>query len=66
MQYVIQLVADKRDELNCLCQKYHVRRLDMFGSAASGENFDPQSSDLDFLADVTNTRWCQMTGLDCP
>jgi hypothetical protein len=31
-----------------LCRRYHISRLDLFGSAASGE-FDPDSSDLDFL-----------------
>jgi len=37
-----------RDELEKLCRRYHVRRLELFGSAASGE-FNPESSDLDFL-----------------
>jgi predicted nucleotidyltransferase len=36
-----------------LCQKYHVKRLDVFGSAASGD-FD-QSSDIDFLVEFDST-----------
>jgi len=45
---MIRLVQDKYDELARLCRKYHVKRLEIFGSAAS-DNFDPASSDLDFL-----------------
>jgi len=41
-------MARYRDELEDLCCRYHVRRLELFGSAASGE-FDSDTSDLDFL-----------------
>lgn len=34
--------------LEALCRRFHVKRLDVFGSAATG-GFDPQESDLDFL-----------------
>lgn len=34
--------------LPALCGRFHVRQLDMFGSAATGQ-FDPGRSDLDFL-----------------
>ena len=43
------LVEHKINELNKLCVKYRVRRLELFGSAATEEQFDPQTSDLDFL-----------------
>lgn len=43
------LVAHKT-ELIELCRKHHVRRLDVFGSAA-GAGFDPVSSDFDFLVE---------------
>ncbi|MGH7199429.1 MAG: nucleotidyltransferase family protein [Planctomycetaceae bacterium] len=33
-----------------LCGKHHVRRLELFGSAAR-EDYDPARSDLDFLVD---------------
>jgi uncharacterized protein with HEPN domain/predicted nucleotidyltransferase len=33
-----------------LCRRFGVRRLDLFGSAATGR-FDPQCSDLDFLVE---------------
>jgi len=44
------LIEATRPELARLCQHYGVRRLELFGSAASGD-FDPQSSDLDFLVE---------------
>lgn len=34
--------------LHALCRRFHVRRLDLFGSAADGR-FDPARSDLDVL-----------------
>lgn len=34
--------------LPALCGRFHVRELDVFGSAATGQ-FDPGRSDLDFL-----------------
>jgi predicted nucleotidyltransferase len=40
----------RREQLVALCQKYHVRRLDVFGSAAS-DTFDEQSSDVDLLVE---------------
>ena len=38
------------EELRELCRRFHVRRLDLFGSAAR-EDFDPARSDLDFLVE---------------
>jgi predicted nucleotidyltransferase len=35
--------------LDALCRRFHVRRLDLFGSAARGTDFDPARSDLDLL-----------------
>jgi predicted nucleotidyltransferase len=32
-----------------LCRRYGVRRLDVFGSAARGADFDVATSDVDFL-----------------
>jgi predicted nucleotidyltransferase len=39
-----------RNELHSLCRRFHVRRLDLFGSAARGD-FNPELSDLDFLVE---------------
>jgi predicted nucleotidyltransferase len=37
------------EALSDICRRFHVRRLDLFGSAATGRGFDPARSDLDFL-----------------
>lgn len=42
------LVTERRDAIADLCRQAHARRLDLFGSAVR-EDFDVQSSDLDFL-----------------
>jgi len=45
---MIDLIERHRPQIEALCRKYRVRRLDLFGSAASGE-FDPATSDVDFF-----------------
>jgi predicted nucleotidyltransferase len=45
---MIKLIEEKQEQLNELCRKFNVKRLEIFGSAAEGV-FDPQSSDIDFL-----------------
>ncbi len=44
-------ISDKKDELAELCRRHGVARLEVFGSAARGTDFDPQSSDADFLVE---------------
>jgi len=44
-------IADKRDALIALCERYDVARLEVFGSAARGVDFDPAVSDADFLVE---------------
>jgi len=41
----------KRAEIAALCRRYRVRRLEVFGSAARGGDFDPALSDADFLVE---------------
>ena len=43
-------IEERTDELRRLCLYYEVRRLDLFGSAATGRD-DPEESDLDFLVE---------------
>ncbi len=43
-------VENSRELIADLCRKHHVRRLWLFGSAVNG-NFDPKTSDLDFLVE---------------
>jgi predicted nucleotidyltransferase len=42
------VITDHQSELEELCREFGIERLELFGSAASGE-FDPNHSDLDFL-----------------
>lgn len=44
------LIEEKLEALRELCTRYRVERLDIFGSAAR-DDFDPESSDLDFLVE---------------
>ena len=44
-------IADKKEELADLCRRHGVTRLEVFGSAARGTDFDPQTSDIDFLVE---------------
>lgn len=43
--------AERRDTLAALCRRFGVARLDVFGSAARGADFDPASSNADFLVE---------------
>jgi|SRR5215470_11593084 len=42
------IIEEKRQELERVCRRRCVRRIEVFGSAARPD-FDPASSDLDFL-----------------
>jgi predicted nucleotidyltransferase len=43
-------IQERINDLAALCAKYRVRQLALFGSAL-GEEFDPATSDLDFLVE---------------
>lgn len=47
-------INKRKAELQQLCHRYHVRQLDLFGSAAAGRD-RPGDSDLDFLVDFGPT-----------
>jgi uncharacterized protein len=42
-------IASHREALIALCRRYDVERLEVFGSAARGDDFDPARSDAEFL-----------------
>ena len=44
-------IADRMKALAELCRRYDVVRLEVFGSAARGTDFDPKTSDADFLVE---------------
>ena len=45
---MIPLIDKKQPEIVALCTKFSVRKIELFGSAAS-QRFDAEASDLDFL-----------------
>jgi len=48
---VIAELREHRNEVVTLCRRFGVRRLDVFGSA-TGNEFHPASSDMDFLVEL--------------
>jgi uncharacterized protein len=44
------LIGNQLDAIRELCRRYHVTRLELFGSATR-DDFDPNRSDLDFLVE---------------
>jgi len=50
------LLLQHRADIDALCRRSHVRRLEVFGSAARGEDFDPLHSDVDFLVEFDRKR----------
>ncbi len=47
---VAAVIEQHRAEIETLCRRFHVARLEVFGSAADG-TFDPAHSDVDFLVE---------------
>ena len=45
---MLRLSEKEKDSIREACKRHGVNRLDLFGSA-TGEEFDPESSDLDFV-----------------
>jgi uncharacterized protein len=50
---VLQLIELHRPRIDELCRRHHVKRLELFGSAARG-GFQPGKSDLDFLVEFVS------------
>ncbi|MGP1691383.1 MAG: nucleotidyltransferase family protein [Giesbergeria sp.] len=44
-------IAQHRSGISAICQRYGIQRLDVFGSAARADDFDPAHSDADFLVE---------------
>ena len=47
---MLPLIEQNQPQIAELCRRYDVKRLELFGSAATGK-FDPASSDVDFLVE---------------
>jgi hypothetical protein len=56
---MLPLVQSGLPTLRRLCEQYHVDRLDLFGSAATG-SFDDASSDLDFVVQFGPDEACDL------
>lgn len=50
-----QVIIDKQEEIAEVCRKYNVAKLEIFGSAARGVDFDPDKSDADFLVEFNQS-----------
>ena len=50
---MIALLEQHRPQIIELCRKHHVKRLEVFGSAARGD-FDPATSDVDFFVEFAS------------
>ena len=50
VQVLPALVAERSAQIHDLCERFRVRKLELFGSAAKS-TFDPVHSDLDFLVE---------------
>jgi predicted nucleotidyltransferase len=49
---MIAAIADRLADLTALCRRHGVARLDVFGSAARGADFDEATSDVDLLVEL--------------
>ncbi len=48
---MIGFIEENYESLKRLCKKYRVKRFEVFGSVLTGEGFDPENSDLNFLVE---------------
>ena len=46
-----ELIDKKRADISRICRHHHIHRLEVFGSAARATDFDPATSDADFLVE---------------
>jgi len=47
---MIELIQNHQEQIASVCRRLDIHRLDVFGSAATGQ-FDAQTSDVDFIAE---------------
>ena len=51
---IIPLITGRKPQIRNLCQRHHVKRFDVFGSAVNGD-FRPDESDIDFLVEFDDS-----------
>lgn len=52
---MLSLIRQHTTRIHQLCRQYGVRTLDLFGSA-TGDAFDPERSDLDFMVEFAERK----------
>jgi predicted nucleotidyltransferase len=48
---MVTIISERQNELASLCTRFGVQQLEIFGSAATENGFDPAKSDLDFIVE---------------
>src|SRR5438034_3869181 len=56
-----EIIEQNLPAIHELCRRFGVRRLELFGSAATGR-FDPERSDLDFVVEFDESRTFGLKG----
>lgn len=44
-------ISQHKSAISTICERFHIKRLEVFGSAARAIDFNPASSDADFLVE---------------
>ena len=50
---MVKILNEHLGEIEVLCRKYNVKRLELFGSATDPKRFNPDTSDFDFLVEFS-------------
>ncbi|HEX4055765.1 MAG TPA: nucleotidyltransferase domain-containing protein [Tepidisphaeraceae bacterium] len=58
---MLNLIEQHRSEIESLCRKYRIERLELFGSGARGD-FRAGDSDLDFFVEFEDLGWKGSSG----
>jgi len=48
---MIELIISHKKEIVSLCNQYNVKCLELIGSALNEDDFNPQTSDIDFIVE---------------
>jgi predicted nucleotidyltransferase len=48
---MIELITSRKKEIANLCNQHNVKCLELIGSALNEDDFDPQTSDIDFIVE---------------
>jgi predicted nucleotidyltransferase len=49
-----EAIAQHAHAISGICQRFHIKRLEVFGSAARAADFNPSQSDVDFLVEFAS------------